>query len=333
MPPPPPTHLEDFRPGDTMAYAPIVLDEAAIVAFARDWDPQPFHVDAAAARESFAGRLIASGWHGCALLMRSIADAFLLEAASLGAPGIEAVRWRAPIPPGMRIAGGHEVLEVRASRSKPEMGLVRFRFHLADEGGTPLLEQTNWILFGRRGAAPPAPMARVAAPEVAAPEPDAAVPLPPFEDLVPGTREVVGTRRFPAHEIETFARAFDPQAFHVDAAAAAASRFGGLCASGWHTTAAFMRALVDHRTRQAEAARRAGLAPVALGASPGFRDLSWTRPVYAGDTITFATTIVDARASASRPGWGIVRQRNEGVNQHGEPVLSFEGSVFWRGRG
>ncbi|MGP9820610.1 MaoC/PaaZ C-terminal domain-containing protein [Salinarimonas sp. NSM] len=333
MPTSPPVHLEDFHPGDTMAYAPVVLDEAAIVAFARAWDPQPFHLDAAAARETFAGRLIASGWHGCALLMRLIADAFLLEAASLGAPGIESVAWRAPILPGMRLFGGHEVLETRASRTKPEMGLVRFRFHLADEGGAPLVEQTNWILFGRRGAAAPTPMARAAAPEVEPSPVDPAVPLPAFEDLVPGTREVVGARFFPAEEIVAFARAFDPQAFHVDAGAAAASRFGGLCASGWHTTAAFMRALVDHRLRQEQAVRGAGAVPVALGASPGFRDLSWTRPVYAGDTITFTTTIVEARASASRPGWGIVRQRNEGTNQRGEPVLSFEGSVFWQGRG
>ena len=212
MPTSPRTHLEDFRPGDTMAYAPIVLDEAAIVAFARDWDPQPFHLDAEAARGSFAGRLIASGWHSCALLMRMVADAFLLEAASLGAPGIEAVRWRAPILPGMRLFGGHEVLETRASRSKPEMGLVRFRFHLADEAGAPVLEQTNLILFGRRGAPAPTPMARVAAPEVEAPPADAPVPLPPFEDLVPGAREPIGARHFPAQEIVAFARAFDPAA-------------------------------------------------------------------------------------------------------------------------
>ncbi|GGK25521.1 MaoC family dehydratase [Salinarimonas ramus] len=326
--------FEDFRPGDTMSYAPVLLDEAAIVAFAHDWDPQPFHLDAAAARETFAGRLIASGWHSCAILMRMIADAFILDATSLGAPGIEEVRWRAPVLPGTRIGGAHEVLETRASRSKPQMGLVRFRFRLVDERDETLLEQVNWILFGRRDAPAPSPMARPTG--TSTPEPlalEEAAPALPFEALVPGTREVLGTHCFSADEIVAFAHAFDPQLFHVDAEAAAKSRFGGLCASGWHTNAAFMRTLVAHRRRQEDAARAAGRIPVRLGASPGFRNLAWSRPVYAGDTITYTSTIVDVRAARSRPGWGLVRHRNEGVNQDGETVLAFDGAVFWEGAG
>lgn len=323
-------HFEDFRPGDRLSYEPRPVSRAEIVAFAREFDPQGFHLDEEAGRASMAGGLIASGWHTCALLMRMLSDGFILRAASMGSPGIEEVRWRAPLRPGAILSGGHEVLETRASRSRPDRGLVRFRFHLDDDAGTHILEQTNWILFARRGAEPPAPSVPHA-PADHAPAPSPAAPLLPFEALVPGERVVLGARRFEAEEIVAYARQFDPQPFHVDADAAAASHFGKLCASGWHTGAGWMRAMVDHRTRAADAAREAGLPVPALGPSPGFRNLAWTRPVYAGDVITYASTITQTRPSGSRPGWGLVFQRNEGVNQHGETVFAFDGVVLWEG--
>lgn len=332
--PSPRLFFEDFRPGDRMTYAPVTLTEEAIVAFARAWDPQPFHIDPVAARDSFAGTLIASGWHTCALLMRALAEGFILEAASMGSPGIEEVRWLAPVPPGATLTGGHEVLEARASKSRPGMGLVRFRFALRDETGQPVLEQTNWILFARRGAEPVAPVAPARGEGAPPPPVTPAEPLPFLEDLVVGgAPEVLGAHRFEADEIVAFARAFDPQPFHLDAAAARESHFGGLCASGWHTGAAWMRAMVDHRERARLAALDAGLRPARLGASPGFVNLSWSKPVYAGDTITYTTRVVDKRETRSRPDWGLVFTRNEGVNQHGETVFGFDGRVFWERRG
>lgn len=330
-------HFEDFQPGDRMTYAPLALDEAAIIGFARDWDPQPFHVDPIAARDSFAGALIASGWHTCALMMRALADGFILEAASMGAPGIEEVRWLAPVRPGAVLAGGHEVLEARASRSRPGMGLVRFRFTMRDEGeaaaGRTVLEQTNWILFARRGADPVLPQVRPTGEGAPPPRVTPVRLLPFFEEVEVGApAEVLGARTFGAEEIVAFARAYDPQAFHLDEAAARASHFGGLCASGWHTGAAWMRAMVDHRARCASAARDAGLRPARMGASPGFANLVWSRPVYAGDTITYTTRAVDKRETRSRPDWGLVFTRNEGVNQHGETVFGFDGRVFWERR-
>jgi acyl dehydratase len=329
-------HFEDFAPGDRMTYAPVALDQAAIVGFARAWDPQPFHVDPVAARDSFAGSLIASGWHTCALMMRALADGFILEAASMGAPGIEEVRWLAPVRPGAVLVGGHEVLETRASRSRPGMGLVRFRFTMRDESadGRPVLEQTNWILFARRGAEAVPPTIRRAGEGGPPPPPTAARPLPCFEDILIGApAEVLGARTFGADEIVAFARAFDPQLFHLDEEAARKSHFGGLCASGWHTGAAWMRAMVDHRERCRIAALEAGARPARMGASPGFVGLVWSRPVYAGDTITWTTRAVDKRETRSRPDWGLVFTRNEGVNQHGETVFGFDGRVFWERRG
>jgi acyl dehydratase len=149
-----------------------------------------------------------------------------------------------------------------------------------------------------------------------------------FEDITVGERHDIGRHMFTAEDIKAFAVRFDPQAFHVDEAAAARSHFGALCASGWHTASVWMRLMVDHQRRD-DAARRTRGEPVArLGPSPGFRELKWLRPVYVGDTISYATEIVETRPSNSRPDWGLITLRNTGVNQKGEPVISFVSVAF-----
>ena len=98
---------------------------------------------------------------------------------------------------------------------------------------------------------------------------------------------------------------YDPQPFHLDEAAAARSHFGALCASGWHTAAIWMRLMVDYRTRDGDAARARGEPVAALGPSPGFRELKWLKPVYVGDTITYATEVIETRAVATAGrAWG-----------------------------
>jgi acyl dehydratase len=149
-----------------------------------------------------------------------------------------------------------------------------------------------------------------------------------FEDLVVGTRLDLGRHTFTADSIKTFATLYDPQPFHMDEAAARLSSFGGLCASGWHTAAVWMKLMVAARQRESEAAEARGETPGQMGPSPGFNDLKWLKPVYAGDTITYATEVIEVRASRSKPDWGLMRSLNTGVNQHGVPVFSFIGNVF-----
>ncbi len=149
-----------------------------------------------------------------------------------------------------------------------------------------------------------------------------------FEDIAVGERHELGRHMFTAEEIKTFAARFDPQAFHVDEAAAARSHFGALCASGWQTAAVWMRLMVDHQRRDDAARHVRGEAVARLGPSPGFRELKWLRPVYVGDTISYATEIVEARPSNSRPDWGLITLRNTGVNQKGELVISFVSVAF-----
>jgi acyl dehydratase len=114
--------------------------------------------------------------------------------------------------------------------------------------------------------------------------------------------------------------------------AAKESLFGGLCASGWHTAAVWMRHMIASRERALAEAARGGPPVAQLGPSPGFKNLKWSKPVYAGDIIAYSSTITGTRPSGSRPGWGLASHRNSGVNQHGEEVFSFDGLVFWERR-
>lgn len=147
-----------------------------------------------------------------------------------------------------------------------------------------------------------------------------------FEDVVVGTVERIGSYTFTADEIKRFAAKFDPQPFHMDEEAAEKSHFRGLCASGWHTAAVWMKLMVAYRKAEMEANSDAQGAPV--GPSPGFTDLKWMKPVYAGDTITFVSTIVAKRPLASRPQWGLVTQQNLGTNHRGEAAFSFEANAL-----
>jgi len=144
-----------------------------------------------------------------------------------------------------------------------------------------------------------------------------------FEDVQVGDVFPVGGHTFTADEIKAFAGRFDPQTFHLDEAAAAQSHFGALCASGWHTAVIWMRLMVDRRRALAEAARARGEPVAAMGPALGFRDLKWLKPVYVGDTIDYQSEVIALRPSGSRPRTGLMSFVSTGVNQNGEPVISF----------
>ncbi len=150
-----------------------------------------------------------------------------------------------------------------------------------------------------------------------------------FDDIRLGDRVELGSHVFTADEIKAFAVQYAPQPFHIDEAAAARSHFGALIASGWHTAAMWMRKMVDYRKREAEVLQARGERVPALGPSLGFRDLRWYKPVFAGDTISFASEVVDIRASRSRPEWGLIGALNTGANQNGEQVMSFVSTTFF----
>lgn len=149
-----------------------------------------------------------------------------------------------------------------------------------------------------------------------------------LDDVVIGERTELGRHTFTAEEIKAFATLYDPQPFHLDEEAAKRSHFGGLVASGWHTAAMWMHFLVTYRQRVVEDLKARGQPVGRWGPSPGFRDLKWLKPVFAGDTITFATEPAEIRFSQSRPGWGLLFSYNTGTDQHGVLVYSFRSSGF-----
>jgi acyl dehydratase len=149
-----------------------------------------------------------------------------------------------------------------------------------------------------------------------------------FEDIRVGDVFPVGSHTFSAADIKGFANRFDPQLFHVDEAAGARSQFGALCASGWHTAVAWMRLMVDYRRRMADAARSRGEPVAGIGPALGFRELKWLKPVYVEDTVDYASEVIEARLSKSRPRFGLMSFRTVGVNQNGDAVISFVSTTF-----
>ncbi|MEZ2219862.1 MaoC family dehydratase [Rhizobium sp. RCC_161_2] len=143
-----------------------------------------------------------------------------------------------------------------------------------------------------------------------------------------GERAEIGTHTFTAENIIHFASRFDPQIFHMDAEAAKDTLFGGLCASGWHTCAAWMRTFIDYWKGENARLIAEGVRPPNLGPSAGFQKLQWLRPVFAGDTVTYGVTLLSSRPLASRPSWTLNTILCDGTNQDGVPVIRFESTVL-----
>jgi acyl dehydratase len=145
----PPRFFEDFAPGATYDLGSHTVTEAEIVTFAREWDPQSFHVDAEAAAASHFGGLIASGWHTCALWMRLYVTSLLGDAAGLGSPGVEELRWLMPVRPGDTLSARLTVLEATPSERRPDRGTIRSRGEMLN-GDAVVLSMLARGHFARR---------------------------------------------------------------------------------------------------------------------------------------------------------------------------------------
>ena len=146
---------EDFHPGRVFEHGPRRLPRDEMVAYAAEFDPQPMHLDEAAARQTMLGGLAASGWYLCCVLMRMCADAFVLDSSSMGAPGVDEVKWLKPVRPEEELRLRATVLDARASKSRPDMGFVRFEFDLFNAAGEKVMALTTSLMLGRRNKAAP----------------------------------------------------------------------------------------------------------------------------------------------------------------------------------
>ena len=137
----------DITPGRVIVLGPVSLSEAEIVAYARAWDPQWFHTDAERARDGRWGGLIASGWQSCVVAMKLAVEGVLADSESFGSPGLEYVKWPAPVRPGDRLMLTITVLDVRRAQSRPGLGIVRWRWELANERGETAVDLVATSLF------------------------------------------------------------------------------------------------------------------------------------------------------------------------------------------
>ncbi len=144
------TYWEDFPAGSVREFGTTHVTREAVLAFASEFDPQPFHLDDEAAEGSLFGRLSASGWHTCAMMMRMTVDEYLLESSSLGSPGVENLRWLKPVYPGDTLSVRLEVLEARPMASRPGVGLTRSRWEVLNQHRDVVLMMEGWGMFGRR---------------------------------------------------------------------------------------------------------------------------------------------------------------------------------------
>jgi acyl dehydratase len=156
-------YWEDMAVGSVRDLGSVTMSADEIQDFARQFDPQPFHVDEEAAKHSIFGSLCASGWHTAALAMKLTVENFLLEAASMGSPGVENLRWLKPVYPGDTLRLEQSVLESRALRSRPEVGLVRSRWEMFNQNGDKVMQMEGYGMFRRRQPATPQEIARLAA--------------------------------------------------------------------------------------------------------------------------------------------------------------------------
>lgn len=142
--------FEDFRAGQVVDYGPRLVTAEEIKAFAAQFDPQPMHLDEEAARATQFGQFCASGYHTACIMMRIIADGFLLRSTSLGGPGVDELKWLAPVLPGDRLRVRTHVLGVRDSGSRPDMGFVNFLFEVINQSDVIVMTMTSTGMFRRR---------------------------------------------------------------------------------------------------------------------------------------------------------------------------------------
>jgi acyl dehydratase len=143
-------YWEDLQPGTVRELGTTSVSAEEIKEFAAKYDPQPFHLDEEAAKESLFGGLVASGWQTAGLAMRLTVDNMLRHAASKGSPGLESLKWLKPVYPGDLLRLRHTILESRPLKSRPDTGLVRSRWEMFNQDGDKVLEMEGYGMFGRR---------------------------------------------------------------------------------------------------------------------------------------------------------------------------------------
>lgn len=314
---------EDIEDGETLPLGNATMSREEIVAFASEFDPQPFHLDDEAARGTLLGGQAASGWHTCVVVMDLVEKAMHEHALALQAPGAEEIRWRKPVRPD-DILTGHVVL---SSKSKcacsSSSGSCSAAIEVFNQCAELVVSWRMDCIIPRRepatSATPQACPLRSERPaRVHRVNGDQAIRF--FDDVAPGDEIALGAYAFTPDCIGSFRARYG---------AALSGRIGfatDVCtgfAHDWHVVSAWMHCIVRYYRLQSEQLRREGKPVPLLGPAAGVKHLRWHAPVRAGEVISFTTWAERKLDIASHGDWGLLIAGAEGVNANGEIVVSF----------
>jgi acyl dehydratase len=146
-------YVEDFPVGVRRHIGSRTVDEAEVIRFAKEFDPQPFHIDKEAAAAGFYGGIIASGWHTCGMTMRLMVDGYLSDSAALGSPGIDELRWLKPVRPGDTLTVYSTVADVKISTTKPDRAVMTTKTEVENQNGEVVLTMLGKTMMKRRPGA------------------------------------------------------------------------------------------------------------------------------------------------------------------------------------
>jgi acyl dehydratase len=144
------TYFEDLEVGQQESFGTYEVTESEIREFAGQYDPQPMHLDPEAAEASMFGEIVASGWHTAAICMRLLVENYLADAAAMGSPGVDGLRWHEPVRPGDELTVETEIVGKRPSESRPDRGLVRVDVGVRTDGGTLVMSMESLVFREHR---------------------------------------------------------------------------------------------------------------------------------------------------------------------------------------
>ncbi|WP_321800234.1 MaoC/PaaZ C-terminal domain-containing protein [Burkholderia sp. BCC1988] len=313
-----------------------------IVQFAREYDPQPMHVDPEAAKGSLVGGLIASGLHTSSLAARLIADSLPLGSTPVAIQNVDMVKWVRPVRAGDRLQLRQTILQSRKSQTS-NAEIVQYKFDVLNGQDEEVMNQTAWIAFGpraddlqqymERGGDALAGSREEADGSSQRDQGSRHLDRGYFDEVVVGESAILGHHQFSAEEIERFTRTYDSLSCHWQHDESLLSQHSdSRIAPGWLVTSVWMKLYVTERNKTVHAtASECGHKP-RYGLSPGIWDMKWLAPVYAGDVLTYSARVSKTRLVNSKPGWGLVFYENDAVNQRGERVFECKTAIFWECR-
>ncbi|MFV0366922.1 MAG: MaoC/PaaZ C-terminal domain-containing protein [Hyphomicrobiaceae bacterium] len=313
---------EDFPVGQVMDFGCCELSREDIIDFARQFDPQPFHIDEQAARSTIFEGLAASGWHVCVTYMAMFQEHLLSRCQRAGLYGIEEIKWRIPVRPGDELSCRVTCVERNVSVGRKGFGICTlFCEGLNACGQTVMslrlqleLQLQSMCHVGLIDAGACVPNKRHGSNVTRLPRQHA---ITFFEDVQLGTEISLGGFRFAEESVVSFNERYGPHPMHPDASE------NRLCVSGWHVTSIWMQRLISYYKSEAERLRLSGDRAPELGPSPGIKHLRWHRPVYAGDSLIFSSWAERKFGVQSRPDWGLLLSGTDVRNQSGKCVVSF----------